>query len=356
MTRREFIETGVLTASSFLSGCSGFEASVGKNETSGFIWADLVHLGMNFWGDMPRHDWEGWQNVENETIRQAVKDEYCSADHVRFDERLWRDVAPNFRAAGANMIVLDLGEAVEYPSHPEIAVSGAWSVDKLRSEIAHLRSMGFEVIPKLNFSATHDTWLGEYHKMVSTRKYYEVVSDLIRDVSDIFDGPRFLHLGMDEEIVEYQKWTSYLVKRQGDLWWHDFNYCVKETERRGMRPWIWSDYERRHPEEFYRRMPKSVVQSPWDYRGPLDPSKNPLTKIYLDLDRAGFDVIVCASNCYRTKDNFVDTTEFCRRNLSRRHYIGAIMAPWLEMNGVFRARHLEAASQIAEARRRAEQG
>ena len=352
MTRREFIGSAALSAGSLFTGCAGFGPAVSKNEGGGFVWADLVHLGMNFWGDMPRHDWAGWQNVENETIRQAVKDEYCAADHVRFDENLWRDVAPAFRAAGTNMIVLDLGEALEYPSHPEIAVKGAWSAGKLRAEIARLRSMGFEVVPKLNFSATHDTWLGEYHRMVSTPKYYEVVADLIHDVAELFDRPRFLHLGLDEEIAEYQRWTSCIVKRQGDLWWQDLNFYVKETERWGMRPWIWSDYERRHPEEFYSRMPKSVVQSPWDYRGPVDPAKNPLTQIYLDLDKAGFDVIVCASNCYRTKDNFVDTVEFCRRNLSSRHYIGAIMAPWLEMNEVFRARHLEAASQIAEARKR----
>ena len=72
-------------------------------------------------------------------------------------------------------------------------------------------------------------------------KYYQVCAVLIRDVAEIFDCPRFMHLGYDEETDGHQRKYKYCVVRQGDRWWHDFLWFVKETEKTGMRPWIWSD-------------------------------------------------------------------------------------------------------------------
>ena len=96
------------------------------------------------------------------------------------------------------MVLIDLAEGLVYPSHPELAVKGSWSVERMRKELDRLRGMGLEPIPKLNFSTTHDLWLGEYHRMVSTKKYYEVCADLIRDVGEIFGTPRMIHIGFDE--------------------------------------------------------------------------------------------------------------------------------------------------------------
>ena len=123
--------------------------------------------------------------------------------------------------------------------------------------------MGFEVIPKMNFSACHDSWLKEYGRMLSTEKYYSVCEDLIRDAAEIFDHPQFFHLGYDEETAGHQRNHLLSICRQGDLWWHDFLWFVKVTERAGCRPWIWSDYIWNHKDEFLNRMPKSVLQSNW---------------------------------------------------------------------------------------------
>ena len=73
--------------------------------------------------------------------------------------------------------VAESGEGIVLPSHPELAVKGSWSPDKMRDEIKRLNGLGLEVVPKLNFSATHDAWLKDYARMVSTQKYYEVVKD-----------------------------------------------------------------------------------------------------------------------------------------------------------------------------------
>ena len=81
---------------------------------------------------------------------------------LRFDRSLWDDLLKKMQQAGMNMVVIDLGDGVKYESHPEIAVKGAWSTAELRSELQRMRSLGLEPIPKLNFSTTHDAWLGKY--------------------------------------------------------------------------------------------------------------------------------------------------------------------------------------------------
>src|ERR1019366_4725867 len=99
--------------------------------------------------------------------------EYDSAHpFLRFDMSVWDELVRKMADSGLNMVVLDLGDGVKYESHPEIAVRGAWSMSQLRRELAKLRQLGIEPIPKLNFSTTHDTWLGPYSRCVSTETYY----------------------------------------------------------------------------------------------------------------------------------------------------------------------------------------
>ncbi len=284
------------------------------------IKANLLHLGTNMWREE-------------------------SVTKLNFDEPTWREITAAMPAAGFNMLVIDLGEGVVYPSHPELAVKGSWSPEKVRDEIARLKKLGLEAIPKLNFSTTHDAWLGPYERMVSTPEYYKVCTDLIRDVSEIFGKPRFFHLGFDEEGVRHQEMMPYMVLRQGELWWHDFLLLEKETEKSGARPWIWSDKYWTEPEEFLERMPKSVLQSVWYYDKSLDISElktheqEELRKerrrtfnwkrvqSFIDLDKAGFDQMPCGSN-WACDENFGNLVAFCEKNLSPERKLGYLMAPW----------------------------
>lgn len=271
-------------------------------------WGVLVPLGRNLWG------------------------ESAAADHLRFDERLWRRLSEEYRACGANLLVFDLAEGLEYPSHPELAVKGSWSADKLRDELRRLRGMGFEVVPKVNLSTAHDVWLGPYERMVSTAEYYAVVTDILKDVSEIFDRPRLFHLGWDEEEKDcYQKTYDYFVRRQGELWWQDLFRFANTVERLGSRPWIWCDQVWYDPEAFYRKMPKSILQSPWfyGYKGaPVDPRVSKDVVCYAELARAGYDILPCAGNCYDNNDNFRQTADYCRKNLPRERVKGFLYAAW----------------------------
>src|SRR5690606_38320602 len=138
---------------------------------------------------------------------------------VVFDESVWRWVTEDLASAGVNMVVLDLGDSILYDSHPEIALPGAWSPKKLADEARRLGDLGIELIPKLNFSARHDAWLGTYGRMLGTDLYRQVCSDLITEICEILDKPRFFHLCMDEEGYERQQKLNICIIRQGDLWW-----------------------------------------------------------------------------------------------------------------------------------------
>ena len=348
MNRRDFLSASGMAGVAAVTGCASLQTAGVKPEPK-FAWSELIHLGMNQWHEIPLR--QKWPNVTDPVIADAIADEYNAADHVRFDESVWARVSAKFKNVGVNQIVIDLGEAVEYPSHPELAVKGSWSADKLWGEIRRLRSMGFEPIPKLNFSTSHDIWLKDYHRMVSSPKYYEVVKNLIRDVCEIFENPRYFHLGLDEEVPGFQNGQKIMIVRQGDLWWNDVLFFVRETERHGARAWVWSDYLRRHePEEFARRMPKSVVQSPWWYIGKFDPEKNLPTKAMVRLAKLGYDVIPCSSNCYSHPGAMESVVEFCRKTFDPEHVLGFQMAPWLEMNKVFEKRWFESADQLAASR------
>ena len=229
------------------------------------------------------------------------------------------------------MLVIDIGEALKLESHPELAVKGSWEIDRFRKELERLRGMGLEPIPKLNFSTSHDTWLKDYHRMVSTPEYYRVCADVITEVAEIFDRPRFFHLGYDEETAGNQGAYAFCVVRQGDLWWHDFLYLSGVVEKLGCRPWIWSDYCWKHPDEFVQRMPKSVLQSNWYYGTAFteetDAHQKTRAEAYALLEKAGFDQLPTGSNCYNNK-NLGLTVPFCRKIIAPERLKGFMTAPW----------------------------
>ena len=308
-----------------------------------FIWSYLAHFGVNSWKDVPL-----------ETQDPSMPEKWltrCCADHVRFDEPSWQRISAALAKAGCNQIIIDLAEIVVYPSHPELAVKGSWSVEKLRAEIARLRGMGFEVIPKMNFSACHDTWLKEYHRMVSTRKYYQVCEDLIKDAVEIFDHPRFFHLGYDEETAAHQAKHLFAVCRQGDLWWHDFLWFADVTEKTGCRPWIWSDYIWNHKDEFLKRMPKSVLQSNWYYGSKFNSAEMGDRGKYIDayewLDKAGFEQVPTGSN-FSNDVNFAGTVKFCDEKCRPELIKGYMMAPWTRTFAIHEEKSMQAVAQLAD--------
>jgi len=296
-------------------------------------WAALLHLSYNMWCD--------WDSPERAGRHGVYRPD------LRLDRAVWDDLLRQMANLGMNRVVIDLGDGVQYESHPEIAVKNAWTPEQLRTELAAVRRLGLEPIPKLNFSTTHDAWLGRYSRCVSTDAYYAVCRDLIAEVIRLFEKPRFFHLGMDEEWAQDQRDYQYIVVRQHDLWWRDLYLYVDEVAKGGSRPWIWSDHLWRHPEEFYAKMPKSVVQSNWYYETKFEKDVTPV-KAYDDLEAHGYDQIPTGSN-WSSPDNFGLTVEYGRRHVAPERLLGFLQTAWQPTLEVCRKTHTEAIDQAGKA-------
>lgn len=290
------------------------------------IWSYLLHLSYNMWSDAkeppPGHPY------------------YAAKPFMRCDPKTWRRITDEAACAGFNMLIIDLGDAVRYESHPEIALRGAWSVDRLRRELDRLRSIGLEPIPKLNFSTCHDTWMGQYHRMVSTPAYYKVCADLIAETIRIFNRPKFFHLGMDEEDAMNQRWHDYLVIRQNDLWWDDLAFLCKQVERGGARPWVWSDYMWNHPDRFFARMSRSVLQSNWYYETKFS-EKVTAANAYVELEKHRYDQVPAGSN-WSDPSNLERTVRWCSRQIAPKRLLGFMQTVWYPTLPETEDRHMEA--------------
>ena len=206
------------------------------------IWALMVHLSMNEW----------------DTVYPQLQ----------FDGQMWDWLLEEAPKQGFNYILLDVGDGIQFHSHPEISVSDAWSHRRVHKELARCREKGLTVIPKLNFSSFHCNWLKQYARMISSDIYYRVAADLIREVYEVFEHPAYIHLGMDEEDINMAKRREYAICRHGNLYWHDLRYlcdCVADT---GAKAAIWYDAAFVNPEEYRKRFDvDEVLLCPWYYWG-----------------------------------------------------------------------------------------
>lgn len=295
------------------------------------IWSLYATLGFNMW--------------------------YTELPTVPFEDEAWKILVDKAVENGFNQIVLDLGEGVRYGSHPELAHPGAWTRERVREEVKALRERGIELIPKLNFSAGHDMWLGDYGKMIGLPKYYEVCHDLITEVYNLFDKPRYIHLGMDEEDdPQFFEKMELVTFRRGELLWHDLQYLCDCVRDMGSTPWIWGDIPFIQHEEFSKRIkPGDIMISPWNYRGlkeehytPIESKpeyynhyaprgykyveQDPLCVRYMERSvptaEAGYDIVPCASICFGCVYNPDDVVEYFMQNAPREHLAGFMIAPW----------------------------
>ncbi|MFA5859921.1 MAG: Tat pathway signal protein, partial [Elusimicrobiota bacterium] len=242
-----------------------------------------------------------------------------------------------------NMLIIDVGDAVKYESHPEISVPGAWDKKKVKAELKKIRELGMMPIPKLNFSAMHDPWLGQYSYMLSTDIYYKVTRDLIDECCSLFGKPKYFHLGMDEENMSNQRFLRHVLIRQYNLWWKDLYHLQKCVEDNNSRAWVWSDYLWDHPDWFLKKMPKDILQSNWYYRNKF--SDDILgVKSYRTLEEHGYDQVPTGSN-YSCPENMEMTAEYCSKIISPERLKGFMQTPW-HPTLKHEKNHLEAAAVL----------
>lgn len=288
------------------------------------IWSYFIQLGHNMWRDE-----RSFTENRGPDICQATG-RYCT--EMITDRAVWRDVIDFLPSCGFNTVVIDVGEGMQYDSHPELSTRGAWTKEELRAEVLRMREMGLEPVPKLNFSSCHDTWLREYAWMKGTAKHYEVVRELIDEVCEVFAPVKYFHVGMDEEDVPNHR-KSMTIIRCNDLWYHDLYYYMDCVEKHGARPWVWGDYYRAHTDTFAAKMPHECILSDGTYERFL-PCREDGTFPYPGMNslvafsRMGYDQIPVASN-WACQQNMAQTVLFCKEEgLIDEHLLGFIDAPW----------------------------
>lgn len=305
-----------------------------------FIWGTLVHFSTNLWFDIGNAKCDGsciWKSA--------------GSPKLRFDRELWNEYVDMLIECGSNAIVIDLGDAMIYDSHPELAVEGAFTKDEMRRELDRLNSLGFEVIPKLNFSATHDLWLGEYSRMLSTPKYYEVCRDVITETCELFDA-RLFHIGFDEETFEHQRDYDYVTVRQGDLWWHDLKFMAECVEKCGARALVWSDYARTKPDEFVAKLPKSVIPVNWYYMTEFENFSSDFHRIRVEpfdiFEKNGMDQIPAGSVEYH-RENMALLAAHCKKHIAKERLLGFIQTTWASVEPAYRDRLVAGAETLGDA-------
>lgn len=281
------------------------------------MWAYLLHLSHNMWGDPGGRETGAPYHPENVT-----------------DEDTWKTVIDFLPTQGFNTVVIDVGDAVKYESHPEISIKGAWQKEKLKSELDRMRILGLMPIPKLNFSTRHSAWLGMYRRMTSSAKYYEVCKDLIEEIAELFGRPAYFHLGMDEETPNTQKGMAFACGRRQELLWHDLYFLFDACEKAHCRPWVWADlcWGDELTGVYLERMPKSVLQSNWWYlpirknaSGGYDARE---IQAYQWLENAGFDQVPTCSTIHWYDLGAQDTMEATKEIIAPERLKGYMTAPW----------------------------
>ena len=284
-------------------------------------------------------------------------------EKVEFDEEYWNELIKKCADTGINTIVIDVGDGVQYESHPEIVIDGAWSKEKVLAEVKKCREYGIELIPKLNFSTGHAYWMGEYRRMTSSTRYYNFCHNILREIYEMFDKPSYIHLGMDEEnIITTACAEDVVIYRKNEVLIKDLKFLFDEVNSLGAKPWIWHE-PLVHYTEIYEKFigPDEAVISPWWYWSYTEDEHFPIISDidnhYYDkgiryekdvpmrvefmqkivpLLEKGYKYIPTPSTFYCPETNTDDTLKYFKENCPDEQIIGYMTAPWREIDGKYK--------------------
>ena len=323
------------------------------------MWATYVTMTKNFYGDYK--------------------------DPFPLEQEAWDEILVHLSKKGYNTIVLDICDSMIWKSHPEISVEGAWSHEKMKAEVKKANDLGLTVIPKINFSAHHDCWLGEYSRMLCTPIYYGVCRDLIKEICEVFDTPEYVHIGRDEESYVMAQSSEFVCYRQHALLWHDLRFFIDCVKENGSKAWIWADFLMNHPEEFRKHIkPDEVLLSPWQYYAMYEENFRPITYSEKDYNwytsgvyknsgfkfieeepicanyrkevipalKDGYSLVPTTSYFFKCDHNHEDTIRWFSEVESMDNLVGFMDAPWKQTTMACLPEFKESVDLLMEARKK----
>lgn len=217
-------------------------------------------------------------------------------DWNRIDGRVGR-----MAAAGMNMLLLELGEAMEFTCLPKARLRGQVKASEVNEHIRKWRELGIETVPIVEFSAVHSEWMGEYSRMTATPPYRKKCLEILRETHETLENPRFIHIGMADETKSLNA-GNLVAFRQKEVLWNELRIFSDAIVKTGARPWMWGDAVGSHLDDFAGNLPKDFLVS---YRWMVnvttgDKIPEPESKWIETFDRidaAGYDQVpVCSTN------------------------------------------------------------
>lgn len=292
------------------------------------ITAFLIHLGPNMWGKKDSEKGRGFYiDIEDSCFKEKM---VCNRE-------VWRKVTDFLPQCGINTIVIDVADGIKYKSHPEIALPDAWNCEELKQELCRLRSIGLTPIPKCNFSTAHSAWMKEHAYSVGTEEHIDFCKDIINELIDLFDFPKYFHLGLEEETAEAQMDQTVSLMRSTYKWAQDANDLFDTCRARGVRPWIWTSGEDvagvGGDEAFREYVGKDVLLSNW-YYGIIRYGKNTRGEnVFADYScrfaEWGYEQVPTGST-WEWHLNNKDIMRFCKNEVDKKSIKGYMTASWMQ--------------------------
>ena len=132
----------------------------------------------------------------------------------------------------------------------------------------------------------------------------------------------------------HQSYQSHVIIRKNEAWWKDFIFLVGEVDKNNSRAWIWPDYMLwNEADQFFKKMPKSVVQSNWYYGenfdlGQMNENEQKYVKSYIDLEIHGYDQIPTGSYHADNEKSISNTVQFCKKHINDSRLLGFLQSFW----------------------------
>ena len=250
------------------------------------------------------------------------------------DESFWDEIINFLKECKYTATFIDLGDAVIFDKHPEIAACNAWTKDKFKELLNKFRAAGIDPWPRLDFSACHDTWTKDYRFKFTLPEYYTFVLDTIDEVCELFDKPKYFDIVMDEENFSNQRHRGVARIRRDSLYWHDVKMMIERIESHGVRAVMAGDYFWHKPDLFVENVPKSVVIRNWFYDffqdWPEDHYNYPGLHSYKTLDDLGYDQMPTCSTWLRN-ENPEQTVVNVSKVIAPERLLGIQTALWAKM-------------------------
>ena len=246
-------------------------------------------------------------------------------------EATWDETVAFLGEQGYDAVLIFVGDGVQYESHPEISLPGAWTKEKLKEKLSAIRALGMEPLPMLDFGAARDAWLGEAANSLSTASYLALAKDLIRELCELFEAPSLFHLGFGKEDNHSQRFKQLRRRRVKEAWFADVNALCQAVRDCKATPWIWADHFLEGKKDFAENVERDVILSTQSYgyikRFPNGSYRDKVTQSAVELDELGYTQIPANSISESMSHNAITNLELGKIDLKHQPPLGHLVHP-----------------------------